>query len=564
MDAFKFVPDNALYIIETEEPVAGWQAFSKTEIWQLLKHHEVMEDLVEDANYLDTLISDNPKLFKWFDGNSLLISAHQTTAKDYDFLFVAGVSVKAKKSLLLPGIKNLLKASNYKTNDLIIEEADVLQATDNSGASLFIAHIDNQLVCSYSKLILTQSLKTITNSNSILERSDFHVSYKAVSSDGLCRLYLPYRPIKTLLNCYFDDELGDITNVTKQLRSSTFDFSTTSNNWQLNGFTAVDSTQSSYIRAFTNSGESANEVGTVLSNRAAWSISFNFKSFDAFRSNLESYLKESSDYAQYAKQVSQLEALLNISVKNDLTSWIGDEISVAQLRKNLVYNKKENAVILIKSSDVEHAKERLNFVAAQVKQRTPALFKQIEYRNYQIQYLEIKGLFKLFFGNKFNKITKPYYTILEDYVVFSNSPYTLIGLIEDYENGRCLSTTSSYQSYKEQHDKSSVHLFVSPTNLYPVLMPLLDNEAQKSISASKEYFEALESIGLTLTTNGQGFKTHVTLTKSNDNEVVETIAEDGFKDLYRFYASERDINSENFVLEWIEDGILQKAIPRLR
>ena len=56
------------------------------------------------------------------------------------------------------------------------------------------------------------------------------------------------------------------------------------------------------------------------------------------------YLKQESSYAQYTKQISQLETLLGVSVERYLLDWIGNEISIAQLRKNLDYNKKENAV----------------------------------------------------------------------------------------------------------------------------------------------------------------------------------------------------------------------------
>ncbi len=561
LDGFKLIPENALYVLETKDPIANWTAFSDTEIWQILKHHPVMADLTDDADYLDTLISDNRKIFDWFDGRPLLISAHAIGTKEYDFLFVVGVSPKAKKSLLLPGLKQVLKSSGYTTSELSIESLTVLQATDNIGESMYFAHIDNQLICSYSKDILTQSLQTVASHKSIDATVQFESTFKSVSQNGLFRFYLPYHQIGNLLNCYFQDDLGGLTTITKQLQSSSFDFTVDADYWQVEGYTSIDSAHSSYVKAFTQSGESVNEVGKVLSNRTAWSMSFNFTSFDALRSNLKTYLKQESAYAQSTKQISQLEAVLGVSVERDLLHWIGDEISIAQLRKNLAYNTKENAVVLIKAIHITDAKERLHFVAEQVKKRTPALFKQIEYRNYQIQYLEIKGLFKLLFGNKFNTITKPYYTILEDYVVFSNSPYTLIGLIEDYENQRCLETSPNYQNYSEQHDKSSVNVYVSVPNLYPVLLPLLDSESKKSLQKSKPYFESFESFGLNLIGDGSGFVTRALLRKASEPESTETIEEDEFEKLYRLYASERDINSSTFVLEWIEDGVYKKQFP---
>jgi hypothetical protein len=88
--------------------------------------------------------------------------------------------------------------------------------------------------------------------------------------------------------------------------------------------------------------------------------------------------------------------------------------------------------------DIEKAKEGLGFIHRQIKRRTPAKFKSMEFRNHEINYLEIKGFFRLMFGKLFSKLQKPYYTTLGDYVVFSNSPKTLVGMIMDYEDGLTL------------------------------------------------------------------------------------------------------------------------------
>ena len=37
-------------------------------------------------------------------------------------------------------------------------------------------------------------------------------------------------------------------------------------------------------------------------------------------------------------------------------------------------------------------------------------------------------------GDFFGKIEKPYYTIIDDYVIFSNHPQTIKNIIDDYSN----------------------------------------------------------------------------------------------------------------------------------
>lgn len=560
VDSLKLVPANALYVIETDEPIANWKTFSDNDVWQSIKTHPSFIELTEEADYLDDLIADNPAIFKWFDKRSFVISAHMTTSTDYDFLFVVGLSNKAKSAVLMPSLEQLLKATGYKTTKNTFKEVDYLTGTDETGEQIHLAQIGNQLICSYSNKILLASITTATET-SLIDQEHFQTVYKKVSQKGLCRLYVPYHQADALMRCYFTDGIDQVKSIGGMLEYSALDFEASEGFWTLDGYTTIDTSKKSILSALMASGQSENTVGDVLSNRVAWYVSLNYSSFNTFQSNIENLLGDNASYTNYNKHRKQIENLLGVSVEKDLLSWIGPEISVAQLRKNLAYDDSENAVFSIKTNDIELAKDRLNFVAKQVKKRTPALFKQIDYRSYQIQYLGIKGFFKLLFGEKFNKITKPYYTTIGDYVVFSNSPYTLIGLIEDYENQRTLSTTKYYQNYTSQSKESSLSIFVSPSNLYPVLMPMLDVTSRKSMQSSKPYFEGFESLGLNLIASGSVYKTHVFLLKTSNDHIVEQTNEDEFTKLYKLYASEYDINSAQFVLEWIEDGTYMRQFP---
>lgn len=51
------------------------------------------------------------------------------------------------------------------------------------------------------------------------------------------------------------------------------------------------------------------------------------------------------------------------------------------------------------------------------KRRTPVKVKTVHYKDFEINYIEMKGFFHLFFGGLFDKFEKLYYTYVDDYVV---------------------------------------------------------------------------------------------------------------------------------------------------
>lgn len=64
---------------------------------------------------------------------------------------------------------------------------------------------------------------------------------------------------------------------------------------------------------------------------------------------------------------------------------------------------------------------------------TPVKIKTANYKDFEINYVEMKGFFRLFFGKLFDKFEKPYYTYVDDYVVFSNKAASLLSFVEDYD-----------------------------------------------------------------------------------------------------------------------------------
>mgnify|MGYP006977889132 CR=1 FL=1 len=66
-----------------------------------------------------------------------------------------------------------------------------------------------------------------------------------------------------------------------------------------------------------------------------------------------------------------------------------------------------------------------------IENRTPLKMRRIDYINYPITRIEVKGMFKIFFGDLVKNFDKPYFTFIEDYVVFSNSADELIIKIND-------------------------------------------------------------------------------------------------------------------------------------
>ncbi|MBI1305271.1 MAG: DUF3352 domain-containing protein [Bacteroidetes bacterium] len=551
------VPSDAFYILESDEPIDDWNTMSSSPVWQFLKQHPYFADITSDANYLDDLIKNNDLLFRMLGSRKFIMSAHQTRPKDYDFLFAIDLKRTAKAGILNNTLEKTLKSSGMTVTFRDYNGYELIESMDDAKDVLTMCKVKNFLVCSYSSSLVEKAIDEVEKP--VIAR-DLHFQdvYKRVDTKGIGRLYIQYSKIDEMMACYMSQPDDMINTLSEALRFSALDLVVNENDWQVNGFTNLNETNDSYLLALLHAGKSKNQVADVLSNRSAFYLSFNFTSMNLFYSELDVVLqKDEKAYSEFQKNQKKIENLLGISVQEDLLSWISDEVTVAQMRSNEYTSRADNLVVCIRTDDLKGAQEHLDKIARQVKKRTPAKFKQILYRNYTIQYLDIKGFFRTFFGKAFQKLEKPFYTIIGDYVVFSNNPFTLIGVIEDFENDRTLSNDAAYKRYKETTNKeSSLTLYISPVNTYPLMNKYADAETVKDLTKSKKYFDGFESFGFQFSSKGDFLNTQAYLALKKNETGEEVISEKQLQDKFNKYAEAA--TDTQFVVQMIEDGIYKK------
>jgi len=495
-DAFAMVPSDAVFIVETDEPIESWRSFSSSNMWNHLKGFGPLGDIGKLADGLDDIISQNATLFSVFGQRNLLISAHLTSPKTYDFLYVADLKDGSKIGPLKDGIISLLKQGGFDYSSMDVEGEKVHRFANSSDKSILnLAFVANRIVLSFSESIITASLKEYHNPT-LSKDQHFSQVLNNSPSGGLCRFFLNYAALPEYLGVYM--EQGSIPY--DLLKSMTFTGASAELNERrvmLDGMTGINDSMSSYLRALAQSGNSKTGAASVFSDQTAFMLSMGFTDFRNFYGNLKGVMNQDPKAeADFNKNSKLLERLLNISIQDHVVSWIGDEVSIAQYRQDRVIGGKINNIIAIRPANMELAKRNLEHIEKMIRRRTPLKFKNYIYKEHEIHYMEIKGLFKLLFGKLFGKMEKPFYTIMGDYVVFSDDARMLLQTIEDHSAGKTLSNNEAYQTFLSDFSgKSSVFAYVNLPRYFVDLKGLLHPSKWQSINANKPYVLCFPQLG---------------------------------------------------------------------
>lgn len=538
------IPKDAVFIVETERPIDTWDEVSASPIWQHFQTNNYFKEVTENLNNFDKTFQDQKDVIDFIGERDLLISVHVYKPKKYGLLYVADLQKFSKLRFLKSAIQKLA-GDNFRVTQRMHQEHEIIELYNTkTRETLYITFIKNQLVASYTHVLVEQSIEQYMAP--VIGRDvNFTEIKTATENDGFFNVYVQYAYLDKYLGCFTTNaNLKNFENIKATLFYSGLDISIIEGSIvQAVGYTNVNPTSETFLRAIQKSGKGKRSIAQIAPRNTSLYLSFAFESFEEFHANFEELQKENPKaFTSYTTQLKNIEDQLNIKVEEHLYSWIGDEIGLLHFNSDLSKNKKDIAAV-IKADDIDDAKENLEFVLSKIKENTPLKYKQLNYQGYPIYYFDLKGFFKMLAGNTFAKMEKPYFTIIDDFVVFSSSPNSLKEIINSHLVGYTLASSTQFEEFNYQFErKSSVFAYAEAGNSYKDVLSLLDRKTQQQLIKNKKYFTSFSQAGLQLISKGDQFKSNITLSYQSPEVLdVQTQKEKELKEeLYQKITPQKD------------------------
>lgn len=538
------IPKDAAIILQTERPIDTWDEINSSPIWHHFKTNNYLKKATKNLDGFNKLFKDQKEVIDFIGERDLLISIHSYKPKRYDLLYIIDLQ-KFSKLLFLKSAIQKLTDDNFRVTQRKYKEQEIIELYNKKDReTLYLSFVKNQLIASYTHVLVEQSIDQYLTP--IIGRDlNFIEVKKETDTDGFFNVYVQYEFLDKYLACFTNtSNLKDFKAIKEALFYSGFDISIIEGvALQAIGYTNVNQTPQSFLKAIQNSGKGKRSIAKIAPRNTSLYLSFAFESFEEFHNNLETIEKENSTaFKSYTSQIKEIEQQLNIDFKKHIYSWIGNEIGLLHFNSNLSKNKKDIAAV-IKADDIDDAKENLQHILSKIKENTPLKFKQINYKGYPIHYFDLKGFFKMLAGNTFAKMEKPYFTIIDDYVMFSTSPNTLKEIINNNLINYTLSESERFNDFNYHFEnKSSVFAYAETANSYNDLLSLLDPKTKQQLRSNKNYFNSFSQVGIQLISTGNMFKSNITLSYQSPEELTtyqknETALKD---ELYKKLVPQKD------------------------
>ncbi len=510
------VPGDGIFIIQTDNGAKAWRKISESAFWKHLQKQADFRELTQGTDAVNALFSKYPQFTDWvFSGKDITVSAHPHPSKKstYEFLLLADMGGRFS----IPGTETLntyLEGYEIVPSDSFntIPIHKVYDLSEPESAPLVsFAFLNNLFIASPSDSLVRLTILG-KNTDYYAEDEYFQIAQREAAR-GIGDLYVQYDYLDEFAGYFLEEQNPYVKDLSRSLRFSALGLEIDKEGEELEvlslqGATTIRDTLGSYVRAAMASGRGDVRAPRILPQNTSFYFSLTFEDFLTFYDNVDAFLQEDErSYAEYEKSVRKLEKFLKINLREDVMSWMADEMAVVHINRSDLAAE-DRFALAIRSSDINFARERLSFITDQVRRKTPVKFKTFEYNRHQISFLSIKGFFKIFLGRYFDKIEKPYFTIVEDYVVFSNSPQTLKSIIDDYQADLTLAADENFRDFFYRfNDNSTFFAYLNTGTLPNTMRGFLDTESYTDLRLNRNFIVCFSQIGMQLREDDGMFET---------------------------------------------------------
>lgn len=488
------VPPDAAMIIETDAVFDAWNEIVYSEAWEKISHNEALAELDREIESLDSLVSGRKWLFQAIGKRKILMSIHPVQSGEFEYLYILNVGRAARAKNPANLLRSLL-GDDFRLTTRDFEGNIIYEMLDQESGNLIIFSLVND------KVVLSENYRLV---EAALKERDlmrlgrdlgFIDASKRVSGKGLFNIYINYQTFPDYLSNTLGRNSEGIGELRRELTYSAFSFDITPGGLiSMEGYSGVVDSVPSFYNSVLRAGHGSLQSAHIIPSRVASMMKISFK-------DANNYYRESlnvlppNDIVEYTKTLNKLERKLKISLEENFLDWMDGEIVLLQTQPSNLGRSNEFAAIIKAKNDRLH-RENMAYVARQIEKNMPVKVREVQYGEYTISYISFPGLLKTLFGKMLSRIEKPYYTFIDEFIIFSNHPQTLKNIIDDYTAGNTLQQSLEYYNFFGHFDKqSSAYAYFDIPVLFGNIRQFVDAETWQSLNKNKPYIISFPRLG---------------------------------------------------------------------
>lgn len=480
-DVIRNIPGNASAVFEFTNDKGFYEIFANnTLLGNLIGEHQLGE--------LDTLreqLFENGALHQMFDNSHIFISLHPAAGQENNLLITAASAKEFDRVALEDFAKQ-------KHPGILITP---LTVDDRKGYTVFFTSLKKRFyilnkdghiyTASFSKPLVEQSARYKGT-----DLESFTLLPDQQNSTSLANLYVNYQQLSPLFDQMFSNKTTDIFKSFRLLpASAALNLNFKSDALMFNGYTNLQADKpSSYLNLFALQQPVDMQLVEIYPSTTAYAMEMAVSDPQKFEADLNTFHDKAGIKTERDTLLARIKTETGINIKPEFIKRLSNEFAVVTTR----YREK---FALIKVKDGLDLRPFMTNISNMVTDDIG----QFKYNKLPYYLL----------GDAFNGFRRPYFRIIDNYLLLANSVKEIESYNDSYLNRKFLSQTEQYQRFNNLlAERCNIAFIINFKNAQPLLRHDLADAVYNAYTANKLSVKNFYGASYQLTAADKNFYTN--------------------------------------------------------
>lgn len=491
------IPDNATAVFEFNSEKGFYDIFKGNQLLSAV----IGKDKLADLDTLRKLLIASPQLERFFEGQNVFISVHPSNSNDINLL----ITIPTTNDFKTDAFTNL---NTQPTSGLSVTPVrntvgityDVLVRAINK--HFYITQKENNIFAgSFSKELIDQSILYKDDKN----KNIFIPLPEQQNANSLANLYINYSQLTPLFDQIFKNKNTDIFKSFKllpALAALTLNFKNDA--LMFSGFTTIQHNHTaSYLNLFADQQPVVNHLKDIFPSTTAYTINFAVSDPTKFSAGLTQWHIKAGISNEKDQLFSKIKAETGVFLKPEFEHLLGNEFAVVTTRYQEKY-----AIVSVKDGS------KLRPFMTNISTMTSDNIGQFNYDKVPFYLL----------GDAFSIFRKPYFMIIDNYLVLAATSSELTSYSDTYYNRKFISKTDQYNQFDNLlAERSNVAFFINFKNSQSIFKRDLKDAFYDAFENSNPSWKSFYAAAYQFSASDKNFYTNLCMRLNNTDTTATPI-----------------------------------------
>jgi hypothetical protein len=500
---FRAVPLDAALIVD----IKNFEEFqsnliSDNQLWNELSGLPIINKFNNQLRIIDSVRRSNQILKTLLQQNhSVLITGHPSGKDDIQLIYYLKIANEKDFRQIDKLIKSFENSSiEYSSHNYEHTTIRDIVFAEKKNENFSYAWSHGILILSHSSIMVEDAIRQLLASESILQQKGMSEIVKTAGKNALANFYLNFQYFPRLglkmIHPKFSEELNFIKNFGNWLE---LDLNLKSDMLILNGFSFTDESSPGFEFLFKKQKPQKLEIFNTIPAQVSTFAAFGISSLDLYLKNYQLFLESHSKDRSFKSSLQTLKNDYSIDLIKSFSDIFDKEAGIAFIegREDTLANK---AFSIIRTKNKEDAEDMLNSFISEY------LLKNNSHENLvletagdnnsklKIWQLPFGNIPALLFGQMFSANKNAYCTLVNNYIIFGNSPEALVYYKKALSQGS-LGTDLDFNNFSEYFaSQSNFFFYNNPSLSNNFYTYFLKQDIIYSIALQRENFSKMKAL----------------------------------------------------------------------